>query len=62
MNKWWNISNIMGDQTQPSFEVTPGFKPFTIIKQLLNSALKNYGDLLNLHNSSDNTKAQLNNC
>ena len=62
MNKWWNISNIMGDQTQPSFEVTPGFKPFTIIKQLLNSALKNYGDLLTLHNSSDDTKAQLNNC
>ena len=31
MNKWWNISNIMGDQTQPTFEMTPGFKPFTII-------------------------------
>ena len=62
MNKWWNISNIMGDQTQPTFEMTPGFKPFTIIKQLLNSALKNYGDLLDLNNSSDDTKAELNNC
>ena len=52
----------LGDQTQPTFEMTPGFKPFTIIKQLVNSALKNYGDLLDLNNSSDDTKAELNNC
>ena len=52
----------MGDHTKPTFEMTPGFKPFTIIKQLLNSALKNYGDLLDLHNSSDDRQAELNNC
>ena len=30
------------DQTQPTFEMTPGFKPFTIVKvlQLCNMAVK----------------------
>ena len=30
-----------GDQTQPTFEMTPGFKPFTILRIITNTKSNN---------------------
>ena len=37
-NQYWVrvfiVNNITDDQTQPTFEMTPGLKPFTIVKDI----------------------------